>query len=197
MKILVEFIRAEQHWMPDTGSQQNYLVFGFGGQEHRVLCEEADIINAIREAQALGVTPGPTTRAVNVSGAPSDDEEDDLEHEMFSGPEDVAVNPPVMFENPTEDVVASRPNQQQSSESLRKELIAKGLDARPRTKAKIAEEKEARRREIARRAPMRTLEVDDVGNPVVPANHQVNGPAPTVRMLERPEIQDDDPFRQG
>lgn len=191
MRILVEFLRAEQHWIPDTGSQQNFLVFGFGGMEHKVACEESDIILAIREAQALGVATAQPEAGFVAEG---DESSDELDEELLAEGPPVAVQPPVLFENPPEPV---RPTPPKSSEGLRKELIAKGLEARPRTQAKIAEEKEMRRREIARRAPVRTLSTDEMGNPVVPLEHQVSGPAPTIRHIERPEAVDDDPFRQG
>lgn len=192
MRILVEFLRAEQHWIPDTGSQQNFLIFGFGGLEHRVPCEESDIILAIREAQALGIATSEPAESTFV--AEDEQGEDELEQEMLSEEEPVAARPPVLFENPPDD---PRLAPQKSSEGLRKELIAKGLEARPRSKTKIVEEKDARRREIARRAPVRTVAMDEFGNPMVPMEHQVTGPAPTVKHITRPQAADDDPFRQG
>ena len=51
MKIVVDFVRAEQHWNPDTEVQVNYLVFAFGGREHKIACTEEDIIKAVRAAK--------------------------------------------------------------------------------------------------------------------------------------------------
>lgn len=196
MKILVEFVRAEQHWVPDTGEQQNYLVFSFGGREHKILCTEADIIQSIREAQGVAVTPQPIR--VEPSFVPQDEESeyagpDELEEELERGDEPVA-NPPVLFENPADAAPQEKPK---SSVDQRKDLIAQSLESRPRTKEKILAEKEARKREIAKRAPVRSLPHDAVGNPVGPSVQPVSGPAPTVRRVERPETKDDDQFQQG
>lgn len=197
MKILVEFIRAEQHWVPDTGEQQNYLVFGFGGREHKIVCTEADIIQSIREAQGMAVTPSQPIRTessfVPQGEEPEDTGPDELEQELERGDEPVA-NPPVMFENPAE---AASPEKPKSSVDQRRDLIAQSLESRPRTKEKILAEKEARKREIAKRAPVRTLPYDAVGNPIGPNVQPVAGPAPTVRRIERPETKDDDQFQQG
>lgn len=53
MKIVVDFVRAEQHWNPDTEAQVNYLVlvFAFGGREHKIVCTEEDVIKAVRAAK--------------------------------------------------------------------------------------------------------------------------------------------------
>lgn len=198
MKIIVEFLRAEQHWLPDTGEQQNYLVFGFGGLEHRIPCEEADIIQSIREAQGVAVAEAPSQpiRAQR-SFVPEEELEDSMPDELeqeFERSNEPVANPPVMFENPE---AAMRPAPPKSAVDERKDLIAKSLDGRPRTKEKILAEKEARKREIARRAPVRSVPQDEVGNPIVPDAQRVAGPSPTIRRIGREETQDDDKFQQG
>lgn len=211
MKIIVDFLRAEQHWNPDTGDQQNFLIFGFAGREHKIPCEEQDIIQAIRSSptQATKIsTAGPD----GVSGAQEDEptalaysplpeylegeEPDELEQEMLGGlDENRAIsNPPVTFENTVE---AAAPEQPKSDVDQRKDLIAQGLASRPRSRASILKEKSDRMRAVAKLAPMRTIAAGEGGNPDVPESQQVAGPAPTVQRMKRPEVKDDDQFEQG
>lgn len=198
MKIIVEFLRAEQHWLPDTGDQQNYLVFGFGGREHRILCKEQDIIQAIREAQSVaGTVMHPADTRPAPSFTPEEDADpsapDELEQEMLGSDEDVVTNPPVIFENPVVPPVVKP----KSSVEQRVEGINELLASRPRSRQSIKEAKLARMKEVAKRAPVRTTSADEMGNPSVPESQQLTGPMPTVRRVERVETPDDDQFEQG
>lgn len=198
MKIIVEFLRAEQHWLPDTGDQQNYLVFGFGGREHRIPCKEQDIIQAIREAQSVaGTVMHPADTRPAPSFTPEEDADgsapDELEQEMLGSDEDVVTNPPVIFENPVVPPVVKP----KSSVEQRVEGINELLASRPRSRQSIKEAKLARMKEVAKRAPVRTTSADEMGNPNVPESQQLSGPMPTVRSVERVEAPDDDQFEQG
>jgi hypothetical protein len=203
MKIIVEFIRAEQHWNPDTGAQQNFLVFGFAGREHKIPCEEQDIIQAIRSAPHGTRAAAPADEdehagAFAVSPNPEYSEgegPDELEQEMLGGLDEnqALSNPPVTFENPVE-TAAERPK---SDVDQRKEMIEQGLASRPRSRASILKEKNDRMRAVAKLAPMRTIAAGEGGNPDVPESQQLAGPVPTVKRVKRPETKDDDRFEQG
>ena len=206
MKILVDFVRAEQHWDPDTEEQQNFLVFGFGGAEHRIPCEEGDIVKAIRESKGSRASAGvplPTSSVVppldpSFQRIESDEEgyvgpsDDDL----MGGDEDKPVqNPPLTFEATVQDE-PPEPREKTSTQQ-RQELIREGLASRPRSTEKIRQAKMDRLREVARKAPQRTVAADEMGNPDVPNDQQLQGPMPTVTRVKRQETRDDDPFSQG
>jgi hypothetical protein len=226
MKIVVEFVRAEQHWNPDTEAQVNYLVFAFGGREHKIACTEEDVIKAVRAAKGSQlITPQHETSSEELAdpfadpgldahaaalGRMSDDEDPEadkaaaeLERE-FGGDfdEDAPVqNPPVMFEQ----VDAPKPRPTENSELIRKKLINQGLESRPRSRDKILSEKQARMRQIAQQAPYSRVAADESGNPITSAaSAGAAGPGPTVgkpTIVRKPlavaAAGDDDPVEQG
>lgn len=221
MKIYVEFLRAEQHWSPDTGGQQNYLIFGFGGLEHRIPCEEDDIVEAIREAQNQKVgaevtfrnPPAPVSSGtfqqypdgstVSFTGVDGETDGTELDREFDTestdqeaAPEAPVAVPPLTFHKSKEP--ERKPIPTQNAMEQRKEMINAGLSSRPRTTASIKAANLERARAVASRAPVvRRVAADDMGNPIVPEAHQVSGPAPTVRVAKPREMSDDDAFGQG
>jgi hypothetical protein len=193
MRIIVDFVRAEQHWVPDTGVQQNFLVFSFAGMEHRLPCEEADIIRAIREASS------PTGEPVDVQPADDDptpddwrDEADGLDvhagalHRMDDASGDLVfggdVNPTALAslqEAPAP--VAPRPTQ--DPVLLRKAMINETMSHRPRSRGQILEAKK-QMREAARRAPG--------------SRPGAGRPQPVLQETQRNQAAgDDDLFSQG
>jgi hypothetical protein len=207
MKITVDFIRAEQHWDPDTEEQRNFLVFSFAGKEHRIPCTEDDIVEAVRSAKSPAPARGGIdahARALHRAEEPSWSEEvedevgdvaaEELERE-FGGDIPVVNNPPLTFVEPE----PLRPRPTENGEQLRREMIEQGMGARPRTAASIKADKLARLRQVAQRAPHSRVEKDEMGYPVVTGGAAAPRPAaePTVVRREIPSISDDDPFGQG
>ena len=222
MKILVDFVRAEQHWDPDTGDQQNYLIFGFGGVEHKIPVEEKDIVAAVKAAGRREPTDGVDAHAAALarmdreeSGADpmrasrvamdremldqmEDEAAEELERE-FGGDvgDDVPVtNPPVLFAA----VDDPRPDPTQNAEHMRRSMIGAGMGDRPRTRDKIKQEKLDRMRATAQMAPQMRVEKDDMGYPVVQAPSARGPSVGAGATIERRPIAntgDDDPFGQG
>lgn len=205
MKITVDFIRAEQHWDPDTGEQCNFLVFSFAGKEHRVPCSEEDIVGAVRSAKAPAATPdgieahaGALRRVEDSSWSEEVEDEvgdvaaEELERE-FGG--DVPVNnPPLTFVEPE----PLKPRPTENAERLRRELIEQGMSVRPRTTASVKAEKLARLRQVAQRAPQNRVGQDEMGYPIVAAAAAPRTSAqPSIVRKEIPAANDDDPFGQG
>lgn len=191
MKILVDFIRAEQHWLPDTEEQQNYLVFGFGGLEHRIPCEEDDIVRAVREARGAAQTepekePEPVPSPARFSRPSST-----VEEMEFGGDVEPVVNPPVIFEKMAAPEIK---DPTQNSEELRRALINQLMESRPRSKASLKAEKLARMRAVAATAPKTRVGIDEAGNPEGPG---VQPAAPVQRKTSVIDAADDDPFAQG
>lgn len=204
MKISVEFVRAEQHWAPDTEEQQNFLVFSFAGKEHRIPCNEDDIVNAVRSARGPSTpTSGLDAHARALSRVEEPSWEEDVEDEVgdvaaeelereFGG--DMPVNnPPLAFIEP--EPLRSRPTE--NGEQLRRGMIEQGMAARPRTAASIKADKLARLRQVAQRAPHSRVEKDEMGNPVVVGGAARPAGQPTIVRKEIPIGGDDDPFGQG
>jgi hypothetical protein len=205
MKITVEFVRAEQHWDPDTEDQQNFLVFSFAGKEHRIACNEDDIVNAVRSARGPSTpTSGLDAHARALSRVEEPSWEEDAEDEVgdvaaeelereFGG--DVPVNnPPLTFMEPE----PLKPRPSENGEQLRRGMIEQGMAARPRTSSSIKADKLARLRQVAQRAPQARPEKDEMGYPVMAGGGQ-SRPAgqPTIVRKEVPLGGDDDPFGQG
>ena len=205
MKITVEFVRAEQHWDPDTEEQQNFLVFSFAGKEHRIACAEDDIVNAVRSARAPSAsTNGLDAHARALSRVEEQSWEEDAEDEVgdvaaeelereFGG--DMPVNnPPLTFIEPE----PLKPRPTENGEQLRRGMIEQGMAARPRTASSIKADKLARLRQVAQRAPHSRVEKDEMGYPVVAGGGPPRTAAqPTIVRKEIPLGGDDDPFGQG
>lgn len=206
MKIIVDFVRAEQHWDPDSGVQQNYLVFAFGGREHRIPCEENDVVEAVKAARrparaeapsdphaaALGFTDEPVAPPPELTP-----EQEQLERE-FGGDVQPLANPPVLFEA----VDGPRPDPTQNAELIRRGMIGEGMESRPRSRDKIKQEKLDRMRAVAQTAPHNRVAKDDMGYPIVPGAGHVavrseSAGAPTVVKRSMENKPDDDPFGQG
>lgn len=196
MKIAVDFIRAEQHWRPDTGEQQNYLVFGFAHKEHRIPCSESDIIEAVRASQDFAARTEDTQALFEESlrNAVEEDRKENPEiyEQEFGGdfePKKAStpvVNPPVMFA----PVQQPKVEPGKTNEQLRLEAIAASMGDRPRTRATIKADKLARMREKAKAPPAGRVALDEMGNPSGPGVGAV--PPPAERSND-----DDDLFPQG
>ena len=205
MKITVEFVRAEQHWDPDTEEQQNFLVFSFAGKEHRIACTEDDIVNAVRSARAPS-TPSngldAHARALSRVEEESWDEaaEDEVgdvaaeELEREFGGDTPVNNPPLTFIEPE----PLKPRPTENGEQMRRALIEQGMNSRPRTAASVKADKLARLRQVAQRAPHSRVEKDEMGYPVV-AGGAAPRPAAQATIVRSPISpgEDDDPFGQG
>lgn len=206
MKITVDFVRAEQHWDPDSGNQQNFLVFSFAGKEHRIECEEADIVGAVKASRSTSPAANGLDAHASALGRVSDDEWDgDAEDEQgdlaaeelereFGG--DTPVNnPPVTFAA----VEPPKPRPTENGETIRRGLIEEGMAGRPRTASSIKADKLARLREVAQRAPHARVEKDDMGYPVIagPAVPRRTAGQATIVRKEIAPGGDDDPFGQG
>ncbi|MEI6358070.1 MAG: hypothetical protein WCP53_13375 [Verrucomicrobiota bacterium] len=215
MKIIVEFERAEQHWSPDTGEQLNYLVFSFAGKEHRVECDEQDIIAAVRSAKGtaeedLAVEPGGLEAHAAALGRVEEDyaepydedgaedpispEQDELEREFGGDLSSVPTHSPFanVAEDPDEVEPAPRRAPPLAADAQRRQNIAATLAARPRSREKLAQEKVERLRAAARAPMRRSVEADEAGNPVVQQRpRQAHQEAPSRSS------DDDDAFGQG
>lgn len=206
MKITVDFVRAEQHWDPDTGAQHNFLVFSFAGKEHRIECEEEDIVGAVKasrsEPSAVSGLDAHASALSRVSeegwdGSVEDEQGDfaaeELERE-FGGDVPVVNNPPVAFAA----IEPPKPRPTENAEALRRGMIEESLASRGRSGSSIKAEKLARLRQVAQRAPHTRVDKDDMGYPVVagPAVVRKPGQATIVRK-EIASGGDDDPFGQG
>lgn len=212
MKITVEFVRAEQHWDPDSGAQQNFLVFSFADREHRIECSEEDIVEAIRASRAAPASASSGVSGLDAHasalGRVTDDDEwggepedeygdfaaEELERE-FGGDAPVVNNPPVSFAA----VEPPRPRPTENAETLRRGMIEEGLANRARSGSSIKADKLARLREVAQRAPHSRVEKDEMGYPVVtgPVVARKSVGQPTIIRKETASEGDDDPFGQG
>lgn len=188
MKIIVDFVRAEQHWDPDDGVQTNFLVFDFGGKRHRIPCEEADIINAVRESKGKQNTvveierePDGLEQHAAALGRVEDYTEpyesteqqgqiEDVTPEPIEFDHDVAHSLFVNIAEVTEEIPDREEAQQPkslSAEAQRKQDITKMLASRPRSRDKQTKEKLDRLRKAAAAPLQPHVEVDEAGNPIM------------------------------
>jgi hypothetical protein len=207
MKITVDFVRAEQHWDPDSGAQQNFLVFYFAGKEHRIECDEEDVVGAIRSSRTAAPVASGLDAHANALGRVTEDEwgagvedeqgdfaAEELERE-FGGDASVVNNPPMTFA--AAEPLMPRPTE--NAEALRRGMIEEGMASRARSGSSIKADKLARLRQVAQRAPHNRVEKDEMGYPIVagPAVAKKSAGQATIVRKEIASGGDDDPFGQG
>lgn len=207
MRLVIDFVSANQVWHADSGKQRNIAVLNIAGHIHEVECS-AEQLQAIIAA-AAGQSTGSASVSAAIMEASLERElrtEDDGD-EVFGG--DVAV-PPAMFqaEPSTETsaetaIAAASPPPYAAPPSSGQQRETAIEQRRTQDPGAVRVTAKAVMRERAKAIPPRRVEKDEMGNPIVrPIAEGRSGSAGQPEVLRRaPEAPvggtDDDGFSQG